>query len=180
MVRPITAVVMASLLVGAAGSGSAGALPPPGPGTGGAGGGEGAPTSGGGGGGTRHTVTLITGDVVTLTTPAPTSTGTAAGGPATTTAGVVAAPRPGGASVAFRQVRDGDRLLVVPSDAAALVSSGVLDRRLFDVTGLVEAGLTGEQDTRIIVQMTGESLGPGDGSTVRGIARKQDWTSSSR
>lgn len=162
MVRRIAAVVMAGLLVSTVGPGSAGAFPPAGQGTGGTGGGERTPTAGGDLGGERHTVTLITGDVVTVTR--------SAGGGPTMTASVVPAPRPGGASVAFQQLHDGERLFVVPSDAAVSVSSGVLDRRLFDVTGLVEAGLTGEQGTRLIVQMTGADLAMGGEGFLRGAA----------
>ncbi|QFG68201.1 S8 family serine peptidase [Ornithinimicrobium pratense] len=163
MGRRIAAVVVAGLVASTVGSGSAGAFQAAGSGTGGTGGGERTASAGGDVGGERHTVTLITGDVVTVAT--------SAGARPTTTASVVAAPRPGGVPVAFRQMHDGERLFVVPSDAAALVSSGVLDRRLFDVTGLVEAGLTGEQDTRLIVQMTGESIATGDDSLMRGVAR---------
>ncbi|MFC9426578.1 S8 family serine peptidase [Streptomyces sp. NPDC056987] len=36
--------------------------------------------------------------------------------------------------------REGDRTYVIPTDALRLVGQGTVDRRLFDVTGLVEAG----------------------------------------
>lgn len=168
MGRRTAAVILTGLLVGTTGLGAAGAgaLPPDGPGQGSAGGGERTPSVGGGLGGERHTVTLITGDVVTVTT--------SAGEQPVTTASIVAAPRPGDAQVAFQQAHDGERLFVVPSDAATLVSRGVLDRRLFDVTGLVEAGLTGEDGTRLIVQLTGESLGgqQPDESFLHGVAQE--------
>ncbi|MFC8797859.1 hypothetical protein ACFT2C_09000 [Promicromonospora sp. NPDC057138] len=72
-------------------------------------------------------VTLLTGDVVTVRT--------AADGSATATvqAGL------GREHMAFFQQREGDHLYVIPRDVARLVPSR-LDRALFDVTGLVEAG----------------------------------------
>ncbi|MET7469685.1 S8 family serine peptidase [Micromonospora sp. NPDC005686] len=70
------------------------------------------------------TVTLITGDQVTV----------AAGGRA------AVRPGPGRTGVEFLVRRDRDHLTVLPQDALALVRSGRLDRRLFDVTGLIEAG----------------------------------------
>ncbi len=45
----------------------------------------------------------------------------------------------GRSHVQFRTFRHEGHLYVVPSDAVPLVQSGVLDRRLFDVTGLVQA-----------------------------------------
>ncbi|MFG1715818.1 S8 family serine peptidase [Micromonospora sp. NPDC049203] len=70
------------------------------------------------------TVTLITGDKVTV----------AAGGRA------AVRPGPGRTGVEFLVRRDRDHLTVLPQDALALVRSGRLDGRLFDVTGLIEAG----------------------------------------
>src|SRR3954466_8625416 len=46
-------------------------------------------------------------------------------------------PGPGRAGMRFLQQRDGDHRLVVPVDAVAALGRGTLDRRLFDVTGLV-------------------------------------------
>ncbi|MFJ5707707.1 S8 family serine peptidase [Streptomyces sp. NPDC093105] len=75
------------------------------------------------------TVTLVTGDRVTLTE--------LDGGRRTVTV-----DRAKGATGAVRtQVADG-RVTVVPDEARPLLDSGVLDPRLFDVTGLVEQGLT--------------------------------------
>ncbi|EWM67651.1 secreted peptidase [Micromonospora sp. M42] len=69
------------------------------------------------------TVTLITGDRVTVT-------------------GGHAAVRPGAGrtGIEFLVRRERDRLTVLPQDALPLVRAGKLDRRLFDVTGLIEAG----------------------------------------
>ncbi|MGW4292405.1 S8 family serine peptidase, partial [Micromonospora chersina] len=74
--------------------------------------------------GTPVTVTLITGDRVTVT------------------AGGQAAVRPGAgrAGIGFLVGRERGHLTVVPQDALPLVRAGRVDRRLFDVTGLVAAG----------------------------------------
>lgn len=70
------------------------------------------------------TVTLVTGDKVLLRG---------------TTKPVVEAG-PGRAGMPFQIYRDHGDTYVVPADAAALVSAGTLDRRLFDVTALDKAG----------------------------------------
>ncbi|WP_405091106.1 S8 family serine peptidase [Micromonospora sp. NBC_01392] len=70
------------------------------------------------------TVTLITGDQVTV----------AAGGRA------AVRPGAGRAKLQFVVRRERTGLSVVPQDALALIRSGRLDRRLFDVTGLIAAG----------------------------------------
>ncbi|MGW1008857.1 S8 family serine peptidase [Streptomyces termitum] len=76
------------------------------------------------------TVTLVTGDRVTLTP--------LDGGRRTVTV-----DRAKGATGAVRtQVSDG-RVTVVPDEARPYLDSGVLDPRLFDVTGLAEQGVTG-------------------------------------
>ena len=49
-------------------------------------------------------------------------------------------PGAGRERIGFQVERDGTRLTVLPSDAAELVAGGRLDARLFDVTGLIEAG----------------------------------------
>jgi subtilisin family serine protease len=73
-----------------------------------------------------HTVTLITGDRLTVR-------GTGPGQ-------VSVAPGPGRAHVRFLARTDHGHLQVLPSDALALVDRGVLDRRLFDVTTLIDFG----------------------------------------
>jgi hypothetical protein len=72
------------------------------------------------------TVTLLTGDRVTLPS-------------ADASAGTVR-PGPGRDHVRFLTNRVRGDLYVVPSDAQRLVGAGKLDRRLFNVTGLVRAG----------------------------------------
>ncbi|MEV0448355.1 S8 family serine peptidase [Streptomyces sp. NPDC050600] len=77
------------------------------------------------------TVTLVTGDRVTLTD--------LGGGRSTVTV-----ERAKGATGAVRSETVNGRVTVIPDEARPYLESGVLDRRLFDVTGLVEQGITGE------------------------------------
>ncbi|MFF8196451.1 S8 family serine peptidase [Streptomyces bobili] len=75
--------------------------------------------------GKARTVTLVTGDRVTLDV-----TGQVTG----------ARPGKGREGTAFRIARDADRTYVVPRDAERLLANGTADRRLFDVTQLVKWG----------------------------------------
>ncbi|MDH6217677.1 S8 family peptidase [Streptomyces pseudovenezuelae] len=75
--------------------------------------------------GKARTVTLVTGDRVTLD-----ATGQVTG----------VRPGKGREGTAFRIARDADRTYVVPRDAEGLLANGTADRRLFDVTQLVEWG----------------------------------------
>ncbi len=72
-----------------------------------------------------RTVTLVTGDQVTVTS---------------TDKAPAVKPGAGRTGVTFQSVRAQGHLYVMPSDAARLVASGLLDRRLFDVTTLVRFG----------------------------------------
>ncbi|GLZ00674.1 S8 family serine peptidase [Actinoplanes sp. NBRC 103695] len=74
-------------------------------------------------GGAARTVTLITGDRVSVTGAA-----------------VTVAPGPGRAGIPFATSTVDGRTRVVPADAMSLVRAGKLDERLFDVTGLITAG----------------------------------------
>ncbi|MEW1720124.1 S8 family serine peptidase [Streptomyces sp. NPDC093109] len=74
------------------------------------------------------TVRLITGDRVVV--------GTGPDGQRTASV----RPGPGRADVVFRTVEEGGRLSVLPSDALGPLATGTLDRRLFDVTGLLDQG----------------------------------------
>ncbi|MEU8763988.1 S8 family serine peptidase [Streptomyces sp. NPDC048659] len=76
------------------------------------------------------TVTLVTGDRVTLAD--------AGGGHRTVTV-----ERPPGATGAVRSETVDGKVTVIPDEARPYLDSGVLDRRLFDVSGLVEQGVTG-------------------------------------
>ncbi len=92
-------------------------------------------------------VTLLTGDRVVLTT---------AGGRTS----VSVRPAPGRSGVAFTQTEGPDgRLRVLPADALALVASGRVDERLFDVTGLVRAGYDDarSRDLPLIVSYAGSA-----------------------
>ncbi|TDD08682.1 hypothetical protein E1292_11120 [Nonomuraea deserti] len=100
-------------------------------------------------------VTLITGDRVVLT-------------------GSGHRVEPGaGRKVAFRsQVREG-HLHVVPSDAEPLLAQGVLDRRLFDVTQLVEWGYgdAARADIPVISQGTsGQAFAPQNSRQVKRLS----------
>ncbi|MFE2299175.1 S8 family serine peptidase [Streptomyces sp. NPDC059445] len=82
--------------------------------------------------GTTHTVTLVTGDKVTVTD--------VGGGKRT-----VSVVRPRGATGAVRtQVANGT-VTVVPDEALPYLEAGTLDRRLFDVSELIRQGLTDGQ-----------------------------------
>ncbi|MEU0094504.1 S8 family serine peptidase [Kribbella sp. NPDC006257] len=71
-------------------------------------------------------VTLLTGDRVTLH----------GGDPARASI----EPGPGRRGVTFSAQRTNGKLYVIPSDVNPLVASGRIDRRLFEVAGLIEAG----------------------------------------
>jgi subtilisin family serine protease len=91
--------------------------------------------------GQSTTITLITGDQVLMTKG---------------TNGYSAAPiaGPGREGVRFSTHQKGDSIWVYPSDTAAQIASGRLDRRLFEVTALAGAGYAdGERDViPLIVQ----------------------------
>ncbi|MDI3422733.1 S8 family serine peptidase [Streptomyces luteolus] len=86
-----------------------------------------------------RTVTLVTGDQVTVTD--------LGGGRK-----AVAVERPRGATGAVRtQTSKSGRISVVPDEAAPHLRAGRLDPRLFDVTGLMDQGLTGQAGLPLIV-----------------------------
>ncbi|HWO63251.1 MAG TPA: peptidase S8, partial [Umezawaea sp.] len=74
--------------------------------------------------GDRKTVTLVTGDKVVLDGDRLVSV----------------TPGAHRENVSFQVTRHAGRVRVVPSDVARTLAEGRVDRRLFDVTGLVEAG----------------------------------------
>ncbi|POX64137.1 peptidase S8 [Streptomyces sp. Ru62] len=78
------------------------------------------------------TVTLVTGDRVTVTD--------LGHGRQTVTV-----RRPIGATGAVRTQRDDGHLTVVPDEALPYLRAGTLDRRLFDVSGLIRQGLTDDR-----------------------------------
>lgn len=105
---------------------------------------------------TPHTVTLITGDRVTLSGNA-----------------VTVRPGKDRQKVSFLTQRVGGHLHVVPSDAVTLLHAGRLDARLFDVTTLVESGYDDTRGSLPLIVTTnpaargsGRSTVAGDGVTV--------------
>lgn len=68
-------------------------------------------------------------------------------------------PGPGRDKVVFKLQRSHGRLSVLPLDVSSAVTSGKLDRRLFDVSGLLEMGYDDQRSTTIplIVSTTGRS-----------------------
>ncbi|MEU4363518.1 S8 family serine peptidase [Promicromonospora sp. NPDC023987] len=122
------------------------------------------------------TVTLLTGDVVTVRTA--------------TDGSVTATVRSGAGRehMAFFQQREGEHLYVIPRDVARLVPSR-LDRALFDVAGLVEAGYddASRDSLPVIVQTAAAAAATADGSdTASSLDREarsappagQDWAAS--
>ncbi|GAA5186801.1 hypothetical protein GCM10023322_33840 [Rugosimonospora acidiphila] len=117
----VVTAVAATVITAAAPAGATPATPRPGAGT--------AP-----GTGAAHTVTLVTGDRVTI-----------AGDD------VSAQAAPGRAGVTFSVTTAGGDVHVVPSDAGPLLAAGRLDPRLFDVTGLVAAGYDSQDQLPLIL-----------------------------
>ncbi|WP_426363720.1 S8 family serine peptidase [Streptomyces sp. E-08] len=107
---------------------------------------------------TSTTVTLVTGDRVTLTEL----------GDGNRT---VTVDRAKGATGAIRTRTANGRVTVVPDEARPYLDSGALDPRLFDVTGLVEQGITGELP--LIVSYGGKgartAAAPRGAETVRAL-----------
>ena len=90
-----------------------------------------------------RTVTLVTGDRVVVT-------GAAVGS---------FQPGPGRDKVTFHSTHRDGRLSVVPEDAARGIASGRLDPRLFDVTGLIEAGYDDARTDHVPLIVTGTPSG---------------------
>jgi subtilisin family serine protease len=82
-----------------------------------------------------RSVTLITGDTVVVEGST-----------------VSVLPGPGRAGMGFRRRSKGNRVSVVPDDAAPLIRAGTLDRRLFDVTALVARLRDGEAMPLIVTR----------------------------
>ncbi|MDQ2584964.1 S8 family serine peptidase [Saccharothrix yanglingensis] len=90
-----------------------------------------------------RTVTLITGDRVVVT-------GEAVG---------AFRPGPGREAMTFHSAHRDGRLHVVPEDAAKGIAAGRLDPRLFDVTGLIEAGYDDARSDHVPIIVTGAPTG---------------------
>lgn len=103
-----------------------------------------------------RTVTLVTGDRVTVTDG--------------NKASVV--PGPGRTDIGFLTQRVDDRLTVIPTDALSLLRAGRLDERLFDVTGLLRFGYDRRPALPLLVTYTGpETRGQGRADLVGAGAR---------
>ncbi|WP_419706950.1 S8 family serine peptidase [Promicromonospora sp. NFX87] len=112
------------------------------------------------------TVTLLTGDVVTVRT-APDGSVTA-----------TVEPGAGREHMAFFQQREGEHLYVIPRDVARLVP-GRLDRALFDVAGLVKAGYDdASQDTLPVIVQAAAAAGSSDGGARSAAPAGQSWAAS--
>jgi subtilisin family serine protease len=93
---------------------------------------------------TTGTVTLITGDRVTVTQQG-------------TQLEPVVTPGPGRAKVGFLIRRNRDQITVTPGDMQPLVQAGRLDRELFDVTRLLGDGLADDQRDDLPLLITGQA-----------------------
>ncbi|MEU4194704.1 S8 family serine peptidase [Kribbella sp. NPDC026611] len=90
-------------------------------------------------------VTLITGDQIVLPGGNERTPGFRSG--------------PGRQNVAFSSTRINGHLTIIPADVQPLIDSGRLDRRLFDVTGLVKAGYDDAHSQTIPILTTHPSAG---------------------
>ncbi|MFG2769008.1 S8 family serine peptidase [Streptomyces sp. NPDC048350] len=102
------------------------------------------------------TVTLITGDRVTVTE--------LGGGRKTVTV-----DRAEGATGAVRSEISDGRVTVVPDEARPYLDSGVLDRRLFDVSGLIEQGVSDELPLIVTHGRGARAAAPRGTETVRAL-----------
>jgi len=83
-------------------------------------------------------------------------------------------PGPGRTGIQFATTSTGDALWVVPSDALAGVNAGRLDRRLFDVTGLLRAGYGDDRRDTLPLITPGTATPPG--TLRRADVSTQDFT----
>ncbi|UUN26741.1 S8 family serine peptidase [Streptomyces sp. FIT100] len=103
-----------------------------------------------------HTVTLITGDKVTVTD--------LGGGRK-----AVDVERPKGATGAVRSGISNGRITVVPDEARPYLDSGVLDERLFDVTGLIEQNVGARIPLIVTYAKGARAAAPRGADTVRSL-----------
>ncbi|MFE9614011.1 S8 family serine peptidase [Streptomyces sp. NPDC006012] len=116
-----------------------------------------------------HTTTLITGDVVTTRQ----SAGAGSAG------GTVEVTGPDGGPAEAHVTEAGGKLYVYPDAALPYVARGVLDRRLFDVTGLVAAGYDDARRDRLplIVSYRSSPAGAWRSAPPAGATRTRDLSS---
>lgn len=112
--------------------------------------------------GAARTVTLVTGDRVTVTD--------LGGGRKT-----VAVERPEGATGAVRTSSSGGRTTVVPDEALPYLRDGSLDRRLFDVGELLEQGLADSETGELPLIVTYDK--GARAATPRGVERTRSLPS---
>ncbi|MET9619290.1 S8 family serine peptidase [Streptomyces sp. NPDC006464] len=106
--------------------------------------------------GSSTTVTLVTGDRVTVTD--------LGGGRK-----AVSVDRAAGATGGVRSEIVNGRVTVVPDEARRYLDSGVLDRRLFDVSGLIEQGVTDELPLIVTYGQAARAAAPRGAETVRAL-----------
>ncbi|MFI0446820.1 hypothetical protein [Actinomadura sp. 6N118] len=101
---------------------------------------------------TARTITLVTGDRVQVRNGS-----------------VHVLPGPGRANVGFLQQQAGSHVVVLPMDAAPLVTKGRLDRRLFDVGRLLASGFDDARAAALPLSVTGPAASrlPGIKTTGR-------------
>ncbi|MEV0071956.1 S8 family serine peptidase [Amycolatopsis sp. NPDC050768] len=111
---------------------------------------------------TTHTVTLVTGDVVTVNTT----------GDAGDSGGTISVKGPDGGPSDARILESAGDVYVYPSSAMSYLAKGILDRRLFDVTDLIAAGYDDAHraDLPLIVSYTNPSPGFQANTAPRGSA----------
>ncbi|MFE3905718.1 S8 family serine peptidase [Streptomyces sp. NPDC059153] len=116
-----------------------------------------------------HTITLITGDVVTTRQ----SAGAGSSG------GTVLVTGPDGGPAEAHVTEAGGDLYVYPDAALPYVAQGTLDRRLFDISGLVAAGYddAGRDRLPLIVSYRSGSAGPRRSAPPAGTTRFRDLDS---
>ncbi|MFI0792891.1 S8 family serine peptidase [Micromonospora rubida] len=106
----------------------------------------------------ERTVTLLTGDRVRVRNDS-----------------YLVEPGPGRQKVIFQQQRVGDRDYVIPADALGLIGSKQLDRRLFDITTLLEMGYDDRSTGNLpllVVPGTGTNAAVASAGTGRRVVRE--------
>ncbi|MGW1022110.1 S8 family serine peptidase [Streptomyces sp. NPDC002577] len=111
-----------------------------------------------------HTVTLVTGDKVTVTE--------LGDGKKTVTV-----DRPAGATGAVRTQMSGGNITVVPDEALPYLQAGTLDERLFDVTELIRQGLADRKADELPLIVTYKKSARSAAGTPRGAEKVRSLAS---
>jgi subtilisin family serine protease len=77
-------------------------------------------------------------------------------------------PGPGRTGMAFKRYVDAGDTYVVPMDAMSLIGRKLVDKRLFDVSGLIQAGLDDNHRSDLPLIISGEGTSRSDMTAVRG------------